>query len=157
MKIILLTVGKTADRLILPLIDRYIDRLAHIAPFEYKVLSDVRVPQNAGTEKQKELEGAQFLQTVRPGDVVILLDERGKTETSRQFATRLDKLMANTRGNIIFIIGGPYGFSKEIYDRANGMLSLSVMTMTHEMARYFFTEQLYRAFAILRGLPYHHD
>ena len=89
--------------------------------------------------------------------MLILMDERGKEMTSRKFAEWLDQLMVRQQRNIVFVIGGPYGFSKEVYDRANGKIALSQMTLTHEMARLFFAEQLYRAFTILRGEPYHHD
>lgn len=157
MKIILMTIGKTADREMAPLIERYADRLRHMAPFEYRVLPDVRVPKNANEEKQKELEGEQFLSNISPGDVVILMDERGKMITSRQFATEIDKLMTNTRSNIFFIIGGPYGFSPAVYARADRKMALSPMTLTHEMARLFTAEQIYRTMTILRGMPYHHD
>ena len=98
-----------------------------------------------------------MLSVIGGGDVVVLMDERGATPTSRQFAIELDKLMVNTQRNIIFVIGGPYGFSPAMYARANRKLALSAMTLTHEMARLFLAEQLYRALTILRGMPYHHD
>lgn len=157
MKIILLTIGKTADREIEPLIARYVDRVSRFVPFEYKVLPDVRLPSNATHERQKELEGEAMLSVIGGGDVVVLMDERGAMPASRQFATDLDKLMVNTQRNIIFVIGGPYGFSAAMYARANRKLALSAMTLTHEMARLFLAEQLYRALTILRGMPYHHD
>lgn len=157
MKVVLLTIGKTADKEIEPLIARYVDRVARFVPFEYKVLADVRLSANATHDKQKEIEGEAFLSCINGGDMVILMDERGTMPTSRQFATDLDKLMVNTRSNIIFVIGGPYGFSPAMYARANRKLALSAMTLTHEMARLFLAEQLYRAMTILRGMPYHHD
>lgn len=157
MKVILLTIGKTADKEIEPLIARYVDRVGHFVPFEYKVLPDVRLSANATREKQKELEGEAMLSFIGGGDVVVLMDERGTMPTSRQFAVDLDKLMVNTQRNIIFVIGGPYGFSPAMYARANRKLALSAMTLTHEMARLFLAEQLYRAMTILRGMPYHHD
>lgn len=157
MKIILLTIGKTTDRDISPLIDRYVDRVRHFAPFEYRVLPDVKVSKSTTEERQKEMEGEAFLSCLGAGDRVILLDERGETPTSRVFAQQLNKLMATVTQNIVFIIGGPYGFSQAVYKRADARLALSAMTLTHEMARLFFAEQLYRAFTILRGMPYHHD
>lgn len=157
MKIILMTIGKTGDKEMVPLIDRYIDRVRHMAPFEYRVLPDVRVNKNAGTERQKELEGDLLLANIAGGDVVVLLDERGKMPTSRQFAADLDRMMTNTQRNIFFVIGGPYGFSDAVYARADRMMALSAMTLTHEMARLFMAEQVYRAMTILRGMPYHHD
>lgn len=157
MKILLLAVGRTADRQLQPLITRYADRLRHYAPFEYRELPDVKTTKGITEERQKETEGREILSAIAPGDHVILLDERGDTLTSRQFAQRLDRLMTVTSANIVFVIGGPYGFSAAVYARADRRLSLSSMTMTHEMVRLFFVEQLYRAFTILRGQPYHHD
>lgn len=157
MKIILLTIGKTTDRAIAPLIDRYVERIRHFAPFEYRVLPDVKVSKSTTEDRQKELESEAFLACIASGDRVILLDEHGKTPTSRHFAQSIDRMMSTVPQNIVFIIGGPYGFSPAIYARANDKLALSAMTLTHEMARLFFAEQLYRAFTILRGLPYHHD
>lgn len=157
MKIILMTIGKTGDKEMVPLIDRYIDRVRHMAPFEYRVLPDVKVNKNAGPERQKELEGDLLLANIAGGDVVVLLDERGKMPTSRQFAADLDWMMTNTQRNIFFVIGGPYGFSDAVYARADRMMALSAMTLTHEMARLFMAEQVYRAMTILRGMPYHHD
>lgn len=157
MKIILMTIGKTGDKEMVPLIDRYIDRVRHMAPFEYRVLPDVKVSKNAGPERQKELEGDLLLSNIAGGDVVVLLDERGKMPTSRQFAADLDRMMTNTQRNIFFVIGGPYGFSDAVYARADRMMALSAMTLTHEMARLFMAEQVYRAMTILRGMPYHHD
>ncbi len=98
-----------------------------------------------------------MLREISPSDRVVLLDERGPEMTSREFATYLDKKMVSLQGRLIFIIGGPYGFSKEMYGRADEKLSLSKMTFSHEMIRLFFTEQIYRAMTILRGEPYHHD
>lgn len=157
MKVKLLTIGKTSDKLMIPLIQRYVERLSHMAPFVYTELPDVRCSKSAGEEKQKELEGKYFLASLQPSDILVLLDEHGKGYTSRQFAEYLDSLSARTPGNIVFVIGGPYGFSQEMYNRANVMMRLTEMTLTHEMARLVMTEQLYRAYSIMRGLPYHHD
>lgn len=157
MKIILLAVGKTVNKDIAAATQTFIDRLGHMAPFEYRLLPDVKISASTTTQKQKELEGRQFLSRIQPADTVVLLDERGKQYTSREFSAVIESTMANTRGNLIYIIGGPYGFSPEVYARANAKLSLSAMTFPHEMIRLFFVEQLYRAFAIMRNLPYHHD
>ncbi len=108
-------------------------------------------------ERQKELEGEAILSTLMPGDYVVLLDERGDELTSRQFSTYMDKRMSTVARRMVFIVGGPYGFSQKVYDRADSKLSLSRMTFNHEMVRLFFVEQLYRAMTILRGEPYHHD
>lgn len=152
-----MTIGKTVDRDMQPLIRRYVDRLGHLAPFVYNELPDVKCPRSAGVEKQKELEGKVFLSNIASADTVILLDERGKGFTSRNFAVHLENITANASGDVVFIIGGPYGFSKEVYARAASMMKLTDMTLTHEMARLLMAEQLYRAYSILRGLPYHHD
>jgi 23S rRNA (pseudouridine1915-N3)-methyltransferase len=157
MKIILLTVGQTQNREIKQLISNYVKRIGHYTPFEYRELQDVKVSKSTTEDKQKEMEGAQFLSFVKPGDFVVLLDERGELQTSRGFSETIRKHLNTLQRDLIFIIGGPYGFSKEVYDRANKLLGLSKMTFTHEMARLFFTEQIFRAFTILRGEPYHHD
>ena len=108
-------------------------------------------------QRQKEAEGSVILSSVDARDLVILLDERGKEFTSREFASYIDRRTLSLPGNLVFVIGGPYGFSQQVYDRANDKISLSRMTLTHEMVRLFFVEQLYRAMTILRGEPYHHD
>lgn len=156
MKIILLTIGKTADRLLSEAIDRYTARIPHYVPFEYRVLPDAKGARG-DAERQKLLEGQAILAQLQPGDSLILMDERGKEMTSRQFAEYLGRVTVTQQRNIVFVIGGPYGFSQAVYDRANSMMSLSKMTLTHEMARLFCAEQIYRAFTILRGEPYHHD
>ncbi len=157
MKIRLLTVGATGDRNMREAIDKYVTRIGHYAPFEMKTLPDVKITRSTTEEKQKEMEGERFLSQVSPGDRLILLDERGKEKTSREFAAEIGRLLSIMQRDVIFVIGGPYGFSRAMYDRADAMLSLTRMTMTHEMVRLFFTEQLYRAFTILHNEPYHHD
>lgn len=157
MKIILLAIGKTNAKYLQEGIEQYIKRLSHYVPFEFKILPDVKSSKGLTQEKQKELEGQMMLNSIQPGDVVVLLDERGKEMTSRDFATYIDKKMVSVSKNLIFVIGGPYGFSAEMYERANEKLSLSKMTFSHEMIRLFFIEQVYRAMTILRGEPYHHD
>lgn len=157
MKIILLCVGKTRDPLLHKAIARYVNRLGHYVSFEPIVLPDARVPAKAGEEKQKEAEGGSMLAALQPGDFVTLLDERGRQLTSRQFAAEVEGRMVRGLRRMVFIIGGPYGFSREVYDRADALLSLSSMTFSHEMVRLFFVEQLYRAMTIIRGEPYHHD
>jgi 23S rRNA (pseudouridine1915-N3)-methyltransferase len=108
-------------------------------------------------DKQKELEGEKILASTERNDFVVLLDERGRELTSREFATFIDKKAVTLPRNLVFVIGGPYGFSKSVYDRADSKLSLSKMTFPHELVRLFFVEQLYRACTINRGEPYHHD
>jgi 23S rRNA (pseudouridine1915-N3)-methyltransferase len=138
-------------------IEQYTKRLSHYIPFELKILPDVKTTKALTTDKQKEMEGEMFMSAIQQGDWVTLLDERGKEFTSRDFASYIDKKMITIPKNLIFIIGGPYGFSKAMYDRANEKLSLSKMTFSHEMIRLFFVEQIYRAMTILKGEPYHHD
>lgn len=157
MKITLLTIGKTNAKYLQDGIDLYVTRLSHYIPFEYKNLPDIKTTKGLTKEKQKELEGELFLNNIHPGNVLVLLDERGKEMTSREFSTYIDKKMVTVAKNLIFAIGGPYGFSDEVYNRANEKLSLSKMTFSHEMVRLFFIEQIYRAMTILKGEPYHHD
>ena len=157
MKITLLAIGKTNAKHLQEGIEQYIKRLSHYIPFEFKILPDVKTTKGLTQEKQKEMEGQMFLNCIQSGDVVVLLDEKGKEMTSREFSVYLDKKMVTVAKNLIFVIGGPYGFSQEMYNRANEKLSLSKMTFSHEMIRMFFIEQIYRAMTILKGEPYHHD
>lgn len=157
MKITLLAIGKTNVKYLQEGIEQYTKRLSHYIPFELKILPDVKTTKALTTDKQKEMEGEMFMSAIQQGDWVTLLDERGKEFTSRDFASYIDKKMITIPKNLIFIIGGPYGFSKAMYDRANEKLSLSKMTFSHEMIRLFFVEQIYRAMTILKGEPYHHD
>ena len=157
MKITLLAIGKTNAKYLQEGIEQYTKRLSHYIPFELKILPDVKTTKALTTDKQKEMEGQMFLNTIQSGDVVVLLDERGKEMTSRDFSVYIDKKMVTVAKNLIFVIGGPYGFSAEMYNRANEKLSLSKMTFSHEMIRLFFIEQIYRAMTILKGEPYHHD
>ena len=157
MKITLLAIGKTNAKYLQEGIEQYTKRLSHYIPFELKILPDVKTTKALTTDKQKEMEGEMFMSAIQQGDWVTLLDERGKEFTSRDFASYIDKKMITIPKNLNFIIGGPYGFSKAMYDRANEKLSLSKMTFSHEMIRLFFVEQIYRAMTILKGEPYHHD
>ena len=156
MKLVLLAIGKTSNGDVADIIARYVGKIVRMAPFEMRILPDVKITRSAGEQQQKSLEGARFMSQFQPGDWVILLDERGKQLTSRQFAAMIDSRMSNVRGNIYFVIGGPYGFSPEVYERADQLLSLSAMTFPHDLIRIFFTEQIYRAFTILNNHPYHH-
>ena len=125
--------------------------------FRTEWLRDVKGAGQLAEVRQKELEGEVILAKLQPSDMVILLDERGKEFTSREFAVWMEKQMASGRKRIVVVIGGPYGFSQSVYDRADGKVSMSKMTFNHEMIRLFFVEQMYRAMTILRGEPYHHD
>lgn len=157
MKITLLAVGKTDDSRIEELIQVYAQRLSHYINFELQLLPDLKNTKNMSEDKQKQEEGKIILQQLETSDFVTLLDERGKRLTSLQFAELINKRSVSGLKRLVFIIGGPYGFSQEIYTRANSKLSLSDMTFSHQMVRLFATEQIYRAFTILKNEPYHHE
>ncbi len=157
MKIQLLAIGKTTTSYLQQGIDIYTKRLTHYVPFEFKILPDVKNTKAMTSDVQKIKEGEMFLSTIGPGDFIVLLDERGKEYTSRQFSEFIERKMVEISRNLIFVIGGPYGFSDEMYQRADMKLSFSKMTFSHEMIRLFFVEQVYRAMTIMRGEPYHHD
>ncbi len=157
MKITFLTVGKNTDRKIEELVARYTSRLAHYVKFEARALPDVKATKGMTTEHQKQTEGISILSALTPSDHVILLDERGDMPTSRGFADLIERHLLRGTRNLCFVVGGPYGFSPDVYARADSLLSLSRMTLTHEMVRLFFVEQVYRAFTIIRGESYHHD
>jgi len=155
MKITLLVVGKTSTGYLTQGIEEYVKRIQRYAPFDIRIIPDVK--RNQGPQRQKELEGEAMLSTITGADYVTLLDERGAQLTSREFAQDIDKKMVQLPSRWILVIGGPYGFSQAMYDRANSKLSLSKMTFPHEMVRLFVVEQIYRAMTILHGEPYHHD
>ncbi len=157
MEIELITIGKTSIGFVKSGISEYMDRLRHYIPFKLTELTDIKKGKNVTPESQKEMEGEMILSKVSLSDYVILLDEKGKEFTSMAFSSFIGKLMISGRKRVIFIVGGPYGFSKKIYDRADFLLSLSKMTFNHEMVRMFFIEQVYRAMTIQRGEPYHHE
>ena len=156
MKITFLTIGKNADKQIEQLVDRYIKRLTHYVKFESRCLPDVKISRSETIEAQKMQEGVILLNALKPSDYVVLLDERGKQPTSQEFARMLDSMQIRGVRDAVFVVGGPYGFSQPVYDRADALLALSRMTLTHEMVRLFFVEQVYRAFTIIRGENYHH-
>ncbi len=157
MKITLLAVGKTDDPRIEELVAMYAQRLSHYVNFEIQLLPDLKNTKNMSADKQKLEEGKIIAQQLETSDFVTLLDERGKRLNSLQFAELINKRSVSGLKRLVFIIGGPYGFSREIYDRANSKLSLSDMTFSHQMVRLFATEQIYRAFTILKNEPYHHE
>ena len=157
MNIKLLAVGKTDNPALQQLIDMYEKRLSYYINFELQLLPDIKNSKLLSEEQQKAKEGELILGNVASSHHLILLDERGKELTSVAFADELQKKMNAGIKQLTFVIGGPYGFSKEVYDRANGKLSLSKLTFSHQMIRLFFVEQLYRAFTILRNEPYHHQ
>lgn len=157
MKIVITCIGRIGYEPFREAIERYAKRIVRYAPFEIKELPDVKSSRSLAEDQQKRQEGASILGSLLPGDYMMLLDERGKEHTSREFAKFISDKMVNLPGRLVLVIGGPYGFSKEVYSRADGMLSLSKMTLPHEMARLVLAEQVYRAMTILRGEPYHHD
>lgn len=157
MKIVLLAVGKTSTPYIASAVGEYERRINRYLPFEISVIPDLKSSRALTEEVQKQREGAAILASLQPGDYMVLLDERGRKMTSREFAADIDLRMVRGLKRLIYVVGGPYGFSPEVYARADAKLSLSRMTFTHEMVRLFFTEQIYRAMTILRGEPYHHD
>lgn len=157
MEIALITVGKTSAAYIQTGIDEYCRRLKRYVRFTVKCLPDAKNTKSMTEEQQKSAESAMILAELFPSDYVVLLDERGDMLTSRQFADFIQKGMLGGRKRMVFVVGGPYGFSPETYARADAKLSFSKMTFSHEMIRLFFVEQLYRANTILRNEPYHHD
>lgn len=157
MKISLICVGHTTYTPFKEGIERYTRRIVHYVPFELKEIPDIRTTKGMTEHKQKELEGETILSAIAPNDYVMLLDEKGKEYTSMEFAKLLSDKMVTLPGRLIFVVGGPYGFSDKVYARANSKISLSKMTFPHELVRLFFVEQIYRAYTIMRGEPYHHD
>lgn len=157
MEITLLTVGKTTTGYIQTGIDEYCKRLKRYIGFSIKSLPDIKNTKSMTEEQQKAAEGRLILAEISTSDRVVLLDERGDMPTSRGFAEYLQKGMSSGMKRMLFVVGGPYGFSQEVYARADGKISFSRMTFSHEMIRLFFTEQVYRAMTILKGEPYHHD
>ncbi|WP_194775111.1 23S rRNA (pseudouridine(1915)-N(3))-methyltransferase RlmH [Pararhodonellum marinum] len=156
MQIKLLAVGKTDHPAIQNLIEEYCKRLGFYIRFELEIIPDLKNSKSLNEAKQKEKEGELILKKVQAADELVLLDETGKSYTSIDFSEYLQKKMNAGIKQLIFVIGGPYGFSEQVYQRANSKLSLSKMTFSHQMIRPFFLEQLYRAFTILKNEPYHH-
>ena len=156
MKIQLLVTGKTSDARLSSLIDEYQQRLSHYVPFEFVVLPDIKNAKSLSPEQLKVAEGEAILAHLTPAMEVVLLDEHGREFRSIEYAEYLQKKMASGR-DLTLIIGGAYGFSPAVYARANGKISLSQMTFSHQMIRLMAIEQIYRAMTILRGEPYHHE
>ncbi|MEH6536597.1 MAG: 23S rRNA (pseudouridine(1915)-N(3))-methyltransferase RlmH [Psychroserpens sp.] len=156
MTIKLLTIGKTDNKDLQSLIDDYQKRLGFYVKFEFEIIPDLKKAKNLSEEQQKQKEGELILNKLNATDVMILLDENGKQLDSVGFSQYLQKHMNSGIKQLVFVIGGPYGFSQDVYQKANGKLSLSKMTFSHQMIRLFVIEQLYRSFTILRNEPYHH-
>ena len=157
MMIKLIAIGKTDHQAIQSLIEEYSKRLNFYIKFDLEIISDLKSTKSLSEALQKEKEGELILKKIGAADDLILLDERGKMYSSLEFSQFLQKKMNSGLKQLIFVIGGPYGFSDAVYHRANGKLSLSKMTFSHQMIRPFFIEQLYRGMSILRGEPYHHQ
>ncbi len=157
MKIAFLVVGKTTDNALQNLQDQYNNRLKHYINFENIIIPELKNTKNLSEEVQKEKEGEQILKALDASDDVVLLDDKGKQYSSMDFSDFIQRKMNASTRRLVFIVGGPYGFSSSVYARANGKLSLSLMTFSHQMIRLLFVEQLYRAFTILKGEPYHHE
>jgi 23S rRNA (pseudouridine1915-N3)-methyltransferase len=157
MNIKLLAIGKTDNRELQSLIDDYTKRLSFYIKFDLEIIPDIKNVKNLSESQQKEKEGELILAKLTPTDQLILLDENGNTFSSVKFSDYLQKKMNSGVKALVFVIGGPYGFSDEVYQKAQGKISLSPMTFSHQMVRLFFIEQLYRGFTILRNEPYHHQ
>ena len=156
MKTLLILVGKTTDRHFQAGIADYTERISHYMPFELVTIPELKNTKSLSEDQQKTAEGEQILKLIQPSDTVVLLDEHGRELRSIEFARWLEQ-KRNTARRLIFVIGGPYGFSPAVYARANEQLSLSKMTFSHQMIRLVFTEQVYRACTIIKGEPYHHE
>ncbi|MFD2824083.1 23S rRNA (pseudouridine(1915)-N(3))-methyltransferase RlmH [Lacinutrix iliipiscaria] len=156
MTIKLLAIGKTDNKQLQSLINDYQKRLSHYIKFEFEIIPDLKKVKNLSEDQQKQKEGELIIGKLNPTDALILLDENGKQLNSVDFSNYLQKHMNSGLKQLVFVIGGPYGFSQEVYKKAQGKLSLSKMTFSHQMVRLFVIEQLYRGFTILKNEPYHH-
>ena len=157
MKICLLVIGKTDEDYLQKGLGIFMKRIPHYILFEMKIIPDLKNSKSLSEELQKEKEGELILQQILSSDELFLLDEQGLEVSSVDFARFLEKKMGSGIKRLVFVIGGPYGFSGNVYARSNGKISLSKMTFSHQMVRLIFAEQLYRAFTILKGEPYHHQ
>ncbi len=157
MNIELIAVGKTDSQELAKLFDMYAARINFYVKFCFTVIPDIKNSRNLSQEQQKQLEGEAILKRITNGDRVILLDEHGKEFSSTEFASQIEKCMVAGTKRVCFVIGGPYGFSQDVYQRGDGKISLSRMTFSHQMVRVIFAEQLYRAYTILNNTPYHHE
>jgi 23S rRNA (pseudouridine1915-N3)-methyltransferase len=156
MKITLLSVGKTESGYLKTGILQYEERLTHYAVFRHIEIPQIKNPASLSKDQLKEREGVEILKNVKEGDELILLDENGRERSSEEFAQFLEQKSINSTKSIIFVVGGAYGFSHKVTSRADTFISLSRMTFSHQMVRLIFLEQLYRAFTIIKGEPYHH-
>ena len=157
MNIRLIAIGKTDNKALQSLIDDYTKRLSFYIKFDLEIIPDIKNVKNLSESQQKDKEGELILDKITPTDQLILLDENGSTFSSVGFSEELQKKMNSGVKTLVFVIGGPYGFSETIYSKAKGKISLSLMTFSHQMVRLFFIEQLYRGLTILKNEPYHHQ
>ncbi|MFM6975593.1 MAG: 23S rRNA (pseudouridine(1915)-N(3))-methyltransferase RlmH [Sphingobacteriaceae bacterium] len=157
MKITFLVIGKTDEAYLREGLEKYLKRLKHYIAFQYLEIPDLKNTKHLNEAEQKSKEAELILKQLKPTDQLILLDENGEEFSSEGFAAYLNKKMLASVQNLVFVVGGPYGFDPLIYQKAQGKISLSRMTFSHQMVRLFFTEQVYRAFTILKGEPYHHS
>ncbi|MEE9364304.1 MAG: 23S rRNA (pseudouridine(1915)-N(3))-methyltransferase RlmH [Cellulophaga sp.] len=157
MTITLLSIGKTDNKQLQQLIEAYENRLKHYIKFKLEIIPDLKNVKNLSQAQQKEKEGEAILKKLTPTDILIVLDENGKHYSSVEFSTFLQKKMNSGIKNLVFTIGGPYGFSPAVYQKAQGKISFSKMTFSHQMIRLFVVEQIYRGFTILKNEPYHHQ
>ena len=157
MKGLLIVVGKTTDKRFEAITQEYVERINHYIPFSVEVVPELKNTKGLSQNEQKEREGEAILRSLQAGDYVVLLDEHGNERSSMEFATWMQKKMAAGPKRLVFIVGGPYGFSPSVHQRGNEEISLSRMTLSHQMVRMFFVEQIYRAMTILNGEPYHHE
>ena len=157
MKITLIVVGRTVEKHYIAGINDYLERIKHFISFDMEVIPELKNTKSLTMEQQKEREGELILKSLQPGDVAVLLDEGGKEFRSVEFANWIEKKMHTVNKRLVFIIGGPYGFSPKVYQAAQDKISLSKMTFSHQMVRLIFVEQLYRAMTILNNGPYHHE
>ncbi len=156
MKVKLIQIGKTDLPFLEEGIERYVQRIKRYHPFEVVTIPDIKNNKNMSEDQQKKLEGEQIIKQLKPEDVLVLLDEKGKEMNSLEFSKLIENSMLQSVKQLVFVIGGPYGFAPEVYQRANRKLSLSKMTFSHQLVRIIFAEQLYRANSIIKGEPYHH-
>ena len=157
MKIELFVVGKTNHNYLSPGIEDYLKRINRYIQFSIRCISDAKNTKNLSQQQQKNAEGQNILVAIDNSDYVVLLDEHGKEYKSIEFASLIDKKMQTVAKRLVFVVGGPYGFSEDVYKRANEKISLSKMTFPHDLIRLIFVEQLYRAFSLLNHEPYHHE
>ena len=157
MKGVLIVVGKTTDKRFEAITNEYVERIRHYIPFDIEVVPDLKNTKGLSQSEQKGREGELILRSLQAGDYVVLLDEHGSERSSMDFAAWMQKKMSAGPKRLVFIVGGPYGFSENVHKRGNEEISLSRMTLSHQMVRMFFVEQIYRAMTILNGEPYHHE